>query len=208
MESQLEKFFTKEGSIGLILAIGPDGARFKKIKPQVAVSHDTVSNRIDEARNIDLVNTEPTSDVGTTFRNTLSEAGLVCYSGMVELGLDKAHAEYVDAIKKYNNLSEEYTDKAGDKRQWFNWFVESDALANSLLDNAENSTFQRYAPGMILPEPLQDALSRGSIEPLLTSESDDIDILLWKFMYYPPKPDQEDIEEFDSENSGGSADGI
>ncbi|MFD1572332.1 hypothetical protein [Halorubrum laminariae] len=129
----------------------------------------------------DLVNTEPTSDVGTTFRNTLSEAGLVCYSGMVELGLDKAHAEYVDAIKKYNNLSEEYTDKAGDKKEWFNWFVESDALANSLLDNAENSTFQRYAPGMILPEPLQDALSRGSIEPLLTSESDDIDILLWKF---------------------------
>lgn len=208
MESQLEEFFAKEGSIGVILAIGPEGARFKDIEPQMVVSHDTISKRLDEARNIDLVILEPASGIGTNVTNTLTEAGKVCYSGMVELGLDEAHTEYVNTVRKYNNLSEEFADKAGDKKEWFDWFVESDALDNSLLDNAKTGIFQRNAPGMILPEPLQDALSQGSIEPLLTSESDDIDILLWKFMFYPPKPDQDDIDEFDSENSGGSADGI
>lgn len=191
MESQLKEFFTKEGSIGLILAIGPDGARFKEITPRVAVSHDTVSNRIDEARNIGLVNTEPTSDVGTTFRNTLSEAGRVCYSGMVELGLDEAHAEYVDAIKKYDNLSGDYTEKASDKEEWFNWFIKTDSVGLSGPHRGVPLS-DRLSSGY--PKSLQQAFEQNSIEPLLNSESEYINVLLWEFMYYPPEPDQEDVE--------------
>lgn len=189
MESQLKEFFTKEGSIGLILAIGPDGARFKEITPQVAVSHDTVSNRIDEARNIGLINTEAASNVGTTFRNTLSGAGEVCYLGMVELGLDKTHAEYVKLIKEYNSLSDDYIDRVSDREEWYDWFIKNDSNENRLL-------YDRFARSGCseFPEPLWKAMKQQSVGPLLDSESEHIDIFLWEFMRYPPKPDPEDVE--------------
>lgn len=195
MANQLQEFFNKDGSIGLILAIGPDGARFKEIKPQVAVSHDTLSNRIDEARKLGLINTEPTSEVGTTFRNTLSKAGQICYSGMLELGLDEAHAEYVKAIKKYSNLSDTFADKTDDKEEWYHWFGKSDP---GVLHSLKRGRSMSDVEASKYPEPLQQALQQDSVEPLLTSEIDgNIDLMLWYFMYYPPKPDPEDVKEAD-----------
>ena len=61
MENELEEFFGKDGSIGVILVIGEDGARYKDIVPNVVVSHDTVAKRLGEARDIGLITSDAES---------------------------------------------------------------------------------------------------------------------------------------------------
>ncbi|WP_147438101.1 hypothetical protein [Halorubrum sp. Atlit-28R] len=95
MVNQIGETFSGDGVIGLILAIAPESARFKKVAPQVPVSHDTVSNRVDEARNIGLIRTEHISGIGTSFTNELTPSGDIYYWMMIELGLDDIRIDYI-----------------------------------------------------------------------------------------------------------------
>ncbi|MFD1635256.1 hypothetical protein ACOZ4L_16020 (plasmid) [Haloplanus ruber] len=190
MDNQIEDFFKRDGAIGLILVIGPENARFKKIVSQVAVSHDTVSNRVDEARNIGLIETEAVSDLGTSFTNKLTPSGEICYWGMVELGLDDAHTEYVNIVNKYRNLSEEYTQQVGNETEWLDWVLESDVRVDSLMTKFETRGEDMLPPFSAYPEPVKEALRQQSVKPL--ENIDDKDFWLWRIMQYPPEPDQED----------------
>lgn len=199
MGDELRQFFTKDGSIGLIVAIGHDGARFKDIEERVVVSHDTVSRRMDEARALGLINTEAASDVGTTFRNTLTPAGEVCYLGLVELGIDEIHQEYVEIVGQYQSASREYTEKVSNKEEWFDWFVKAGVANNSLL-YTERDHHSGFTENQLseLPNPFSEAVKQRSVEPLMDAEDDIMHAWLWEFMFYPPKPNQEDIEEIES----------
>ena len=189
MTNQIAEFFKRDGAIGLILAIGPENARFKKIVSQVAVSHDTVSNRVEEARNMGLIKAEAVSDIGTSFTNRLTPAGEICYWGMVELGLDEAYTEYVNAIKNYNDLSDKYAQQVGDETEWLDWVLESDVRVDNLLTKFEARGEDMILPFSSYPEPVKEALRQQSVEPL--EQIDHKDFWLWRIMQYPPEPDQD-----------------
>jgi DNA-binding HxlR family transcriptional regulator len=190
MTNQIAEFFKRDGAIGLILAIGPENARFKKIASQVAVSHDTVSNRVEEARNMGLIKAEAVSDIGTSFTNKLTPAGEICYWGMVELGLDDVYTEYVNAIENYNNLSDKYARQVGDEAEWLDWVLESDVRVDNLLTKFEARGEDMIPPFSSYPEPVKQALQQQSVEPL--ENIDHKDVWLWRIIHYPPEPGQED----------------
>lgn len=189
MSNQIEEFFKRDGAIGLILTIGLDDARFKEIESQVAVSHDTVSNRIDEARNMGLIKTEPASGVGTEFTNILTETGTICYKGMKELDLEEAHTEYIDAKRKRNKLSGEYTQKVGDEHIWLEWVLDIDVSRDTLMRRFKHrGEDAAYVVNSQFPEQVNEALKQQSLDPL--KDIDDRDYWLWKLMKYPPEPDE------------------
>jgi DNA-binding HxlR family transcriptional regulator len=189
MSNEIKEFFNKQGSIGLILAIGPDGARYNEIEPQVAVSHDTLSNRIDDARKMGLIETEGVSKGSTSVINRLTAAGMVCYKGMTQ-DLKEAHSEYVEALEKYDKLSEKYTQQVGDEQTWLEWVLEKDVGRDSLMKRFQHRG--EDAPYIVLsqfPESLKKALQQQSLDPL--ENIDDRDYWLWRFMKYPPEPEDD-----------------
>jgi len=188
MGNQIEDFFSRQGSIGLILAIGIDGARFNEITEQVVVSHDTLSTRIDEARNMGLINTEGITEVGTSFTNRLTDSGEICYIQMIELGVDEAYTEYTNAIEKYNRLSLEFTHHVKDESRWLQCILDngSPELSPWRIFNKERlpTSFPSDTP-----KPIEEAVQQKSLDPLEDLEYRDF--WLWMLTSYPPEPNDE-----------------
>jgi DNA-binding HxlR family transcriptional regulator len=188
MSDSVEEFFRKNGAIGLILTIGTDGARFKEIVEQVVVSHDTLSNRIDEARDIGLIETEEISDIGTSFTNTLTDSGEICYYIMLDSGLADSYMQYISAIKEYNKLSREFTQQVEDESEWLDWILnEGDRLLEPWRIFETEALPPRFPSDP--PEAIEKAVQEKSIDPLEDLEYEDF--WLWMLTYYPPKPDNE-----------------
>ena len=77
----VEKFIDKRGAVELLCAIDPSGSRFEQLEQRVAISRATVSRRLDEAEDADVVKAVEDGDgyalteTGATLRVFLDQHG-------------------------------------------------------------------------------------------------------------------------------------
>lgn len=111
-------FLQSTGGTGILLAIDPDdGTTHNEFVPQTHVSRATVTKRVKEAEELDLIEaTRFDDDHGNTKRFFLTQIGRVYRVALESIGLDETYRTYVNAQQSLN----EGIDEMGE------WIIENE----------------------------------------------------------------------------------
>lgn len=112
-QEEIAEFLSRTGAIGLLREVQRmDGSRFTDLDDALDVSSSTLSNRLEEACDLDLL--EPTlesTDYGTNTRYKLTGAGRKVRNQMEHRGI-------VRTYDKIQTLEEQIDESIEDLRKW------------------------------------------------------------------------------------------
>jgi len=174
-KDELIKFLDKKGAIEILVAIGLDGARFSNIESNVVISHDTIPNRIDEARKLGLVETEKIAGRTPSVKYMLTKTGENCYIGLCKYDIVGTHQRYVEAISNYKKLTKSVVSNLEERGndEWVEWWLDNETrakLRNPRKDSSELNVKDR-------PDIVEKAAKEGSLD--LLDELDDLEKSKW-----------------------------
>jgi DNA-binding HxlR family transcriptional regulator len=87
---EIDEFLRKKGAVEVIIEIGSGSATYQNINEAVLASSSTVSNRLNEAVQNELVEvTHRPTDYGTQKRYTLTDSGNRIYDWVLDIDLEK-----------------------------------------------------------------------------------------------------------------------
>jgi len=120
MSSRLLEFLeTSDGAMEILATIEVDGTSFSELDEQVGVSHDTLSTRLDEARELGLVDAEAVVDEGRTkhrwvltgkgvrVRRVMESVGLVKNYDLLQMSREFVENDRENVLERIDELEQE-----------------------------------------------------------------------------------------------------
>jgi len=107
---ELLDFLDKSGGMELLLAIDVEkGTKHGEFQNSMSVSRQTVTDRIDDAKNLDLLEmTYHPGDHGNANRYKLSQIGRVLRVALDSMELDETYQTYIQAERELENGKDEF----------------------------------------------------------------------------------------------------
>lgn len=139
MSLTIPDFLTKKGAVEVLCEIDPNGSRFKHLKRSVPVSHQTLSDRLDEGVEVSLLNRKIiTTERGTGHTYTLTPQGATFRRYLEE-------SATVIAYRQFKQTRTQFRTKKHDACQWARTELpEFDSAAHEQhLESLQNHTTYR-----------------------------------------------------------------
>jgi hypothetical protein len=174
-DPSLEKFLKLDGGVETLLAVDPvSGSITGDIKSNILVSDNTAQSRIEEARELELVEPRENDhrDHPNATRYYLTKRGRVCLVGIVGINLDEKIKSHHELTKEINNLKDVIAD-------WTERMSVSDVEESSTPTvSSESFKDENTYHGGNLPDNFEEFITA-------TLEYNDIHALeIWKFIDY------------------------
>ncbi|WP_277543547.1 hypothetical protein [Haloarcula laminariae] len=108
---KIDEFLRKKGAVEVIVEIGSGSATYKDIDEAVLASSSTVSKRLNEAVENELIEiTHRLTDYGTQKRYTLTDSGKRIYDWVLDIDLEKKIRELRRVQRERDNKMDQLLD--------------------------------------------------------------------------------------------------
>lgn len=108
---KIDEFLRKKGAVEVIVEIGSGSATYQNINEAVLASSSTVSNRLNEAVQNELIEvTHRPTDYGTQKRYTLTDSGKRIYDWVLDIDLEKKIRELRRVQRDRDNKMDQLLD--------------------------------------------------------------------------------------------------
>jgi len=122
--SDVTGFLDRKGGLEILIEIGSGSATFQQIDDTVLVSSSTISNRLSEATQLDLVEiTHRPTDYGTQKRYELTEQGMTVFRWAEQLDLDHNIKERRRLKRAYDTKRESVKERVQNDEQFYMYYL-------------------------------------------------------------------------------------
>ena len=158
--AELTDFFEKKGTLEIFVEVGAGSRTFNNIEDAVLASSTTVSKRLQEARELNLIEIiYKSTDHGSQKRHALTRAGREIYLWAEELGI-------VETVKRRQRIERKYR---SDRELWINKIIHSEPVQLAAMQKDDDISGPELADGEESAEPLfsADEARRARLESAL-----------------------------------------